>query len=151
MHTDGTLKTLGSQDPGRAMLDFIAELYPICRSITGEGVRETLRLIQKRIPLEMYEVPSGTNVFDWTVPLEWNVSDAYIKNAGWSACGRFQGQQSTRHELQLTTEKRMTLEELNPHLFSLPDHPEWIPYRTSYYQENWGFCLSHKESRVADK
>ena len=62
------------------MLDFIAELYPICRSITGEGVRETLRMIQKRIPVEVAEVPSGTKVFDWTVPLEWNVSDAYIKN-----------------------------------------------------------------------
>jgi len=80
MHTDDSLKTLGSQEPGRAMLDFIAELYPICRSITGEGVRETLRMIQKRIPLEMHEVPSGTKVFDWTVPPEWNIRDAYVKN-----------------------------------------------------------------------
>ena len=80
MRTDDSLKTLESQDPGRAMLDFIAELYPICRSITGEGVRETLRLIQKRIPLDIHEVASGTQVFDWTVPLEWNIRDAYVKN-----------------------------------------------------------------------
>lgn len=148
MHNDGSLKTLGSQDPGRAMLDFIAELYPICRSITGEGVRETLRMIQKRIPLEMHEVPSGTKVFDWTVPLEWNVSDAYIKNEAGVRVVDFKANNLHVMSYSSPLKKRMTLEELNSHLFSLPDHPEWIPYRTSYYQENWGFCLSHKNREL---
>lgn len=148
MHTDGSLKTLGSQDPGRAMLSFIAELYPICRSITGEGVRETLRMIQKRIPLEMHEVPSGTKVFDWTVPIEWNVSDAYIKNEAGVRVVDFKANNLHVMSYSSPLKKRMTLEELNPHLFSLPDHPEWIPYRTSYYQENWGFCLSHKNREL---
>ena len=148
MHTDDSLTTLGSQDPGTAMLDFIADLYPICRSITGEGVRETLRMIQKRIPLEMHEVPSGTNVFDWTVPLEWNVSDAYIKNEAGVRVVDFKANNLHVMSYSSPLKKRMTLEELNPHLFSLPDHPEWIPYRTSYYQENWGFCLSHKNREL---
>jgi aminopeptidase-like protein len=148
MHTDGSFKTLGSQDPGRAMLDFIAELYPICRSITGEGVRETLRMIQKRIPLEMHEVPSETKVFDWTVPLEWNVSDAYIKNEAGVRVVDFKANNLHVMSYSSPLKKRMTLEELNPHLFSLPDHPEWVPYRTSYYQENWGFCLSHKSREL---
>lgn len=148
MHTDDSLKTLGSQDPGRGMLDFIAELYPICRSITGEGVRETLRMIQKRIPLEMHEVPSGTNVFDWTVPLEWNVSDAYIKNEAGVRVVDFNANNLHLMSYSSPVKKRMTLEELNPHLFSLPDHPKWIPYRTSYYQENWGFCLPHKNREL---
>ena len=130
------------------MLDFIAELYPICRSITGEGVRETLRMIQKRIPLEMHEVPSGTKVFDWTVPLEWNVSDAYIKNEAGVRVVDFKANNLHVMSYSSPLKKRMTLEELNPHLFSLPDHPEWIPYRTSYYQENWGFCLSHKNREL---
>ena len=148
MHTDDSLTTLGSQDPGTAMLDFIADLYPICRSITGEGVRETLRMIQKRIPLEMHEVPSGTNVFDWTVPLEWNVSDAYIKNEAGVRVVDFKANNLHVMSYSSPLKKRMTLEELKPHLFSLPDHPEWIPYRTSYYQENWGFCLSHKNREL---
>jgi len=130
------------------MLDFIAELYPICRSITGEGVRETLRMIQKRIPLEMHEVPSGTNVFDWTVPLEWNVSDAYIKNEAGVRVVDFNANNLHLMSYSSPVKKRMTLEELNPHLFSLPDHPKWIPYRTSYYQENWGFCLPHKNREL---
>lgn len=148
MHTDDSLTTLGSQDPGTTMLDFIADLYPICRSITGEGVRETLRMIQKRIPLEMHEVPSGTNVFDWTVPLEWNVSDAYIKNEAGVRVVDFKANNLHVMSYSSPLKKRMTLEELKPHLFSLPDHPEWIPYRTSYYQENWGFCLSHKNREL---
>lgn len=148
MHTDDPSKTLGSQDLGREMLNFIAELYPVCRSITGEGVRETLRMIKKRIPLETHEVPSGTKVFDWTVPLEWNVSDAYIKNETGVRVVDFKANNLHVMSYSSPLKKRMPLEELDPHLFSLPDHPEWIPYRTSYYQENWGFCLSHKNREL---
>jgi aminopeptidase-like protein len=148
MHTDDSLEITGSKDPGSAMLDFIAELYPICRSITGEGVRETLRMIQKRIPLEIHEVPSGTKVFDWTVPLEWNVADAYIKNEAGVRVVDFKANNLHVMSYSSPLKKRMTLDELKPHLFSLPDHPDWIPYRTSYYQENWGFCLPHKNREV---
>ena len=143
MHIDDAPKTEGSNDRGKAMLDLIAELYPICRSITGNGVRETLRRIQKHIPLDMHEVPSGTKVFDWTVPLEWNVSDAYIKNESGVREVDFKANNLHLMSYSVPLKKRMTLEELNPHLFSLPDHPEWIPYRTSYYSKNWGFCLPH--------
>ncbi len=145
MNGKDELKADSTAVVGQNMYDLIAELYPLCRSITGEGVRETLRLLQKRIPLEIFEVPSGTPVFDWTVPLEWNVSDAFIKNREGVRIVDFKS--NTLHLMSYSTplQKRLTLEELKPHLFTLPDHPEWIPYRTSYYQQNWGFCLSHND------
>ena len=145
MNVDDSLKRLGYQDIGKAMHDFMAELYPICRSITGEGVRETLRMIQKRAPVEIHEVPSGTPVFDWTVPMEWAVADAYIKNQAGERVVDFRT--SNLHVMSYSTpvKKRMMLTELRPHLFTLPDYPERIPYRTSYYKENWGFCLSHNQ------
>jgi len=136
---------LNADNAGTAMHNFIADLYPICRSLTGEGVRETLRRIQKHIPLEIHEVSSGTKVFDWTVPLEWNVRDAYVKNEAGERVIDFKA--NNLHLMSYSTPLRTTmrLADLKPHLFSLPDHPEWIPYRTSYYQENWGFCLRHKD------
>ncbi|WP_413934958.1 DUF4910 domain-containing protein [Nitrospira sp. BLG_1] len=126
-----------------SLLNLIKELYPICRSITGEGVRETLRIIQKRVPLEIQEVPSGTKVFDWTVPLEWNVADAYVMNRAGKRVIDFQSHNLHLMSYSVPVRKKMGLEELRPHLFSLPAHPEWIPYRTSYYKENWGFCMRH--------
>ncbi|MDH5738835.1 MAG: DUF4910 domain-containing protein [Nitrospira sp.] len=136
---------------GNSMLDLIEELYPICRSITGEGVRETLRLIQKWIPLEMREVPSGTKVFDWTVPLEWNVTDAYVMNHEGKRVIDFKANNLHLMSYSLPVRGKMSLGELRPHLFTLPDHPEWIPYRTSYYKENWGFCLRHTDlERLSD-
>ncbi|MBA2484588.1 MAG: DUF4910 domain-containing protein [Nitrospira sp.] len=138
-------ETVGSPELGQTLHDFAAELYPLCRSITGEGVRNTFRLIQKRISLEMCEVPSGTQVFDWAVPLEWNVLDAYIKNRAGARIVDFKANNLHLMSYSTPIQKRMKLEELKPHLFTLPDHPEWIPYRTSYYQENWGFCLSHND------
>lgn len=134
-----------NQTLGKAMQEFMAQLYPICRSITGDGVRETLRLLQKKLPLEMYEIPSGTKVFDWTVPLEWNVIDAYIKNEQGERLVDFKAHNLHLMSYSSPVRKKMTLSELRPHLFTLPDHPEWIPYRTSYYKENWGFCLSEKQ------
>src|ERR1044071_9712165 len=123
----------------------IRELYPICRSITGEGLRDTLGRIRKEIPLEMHEVPSGTQVFDWTVPKEWNIRDAYVKDTRGERIIDFR-----RHNLHVVNysvpvHRKMSLAELHPHLHTLVDQPEWIPYRTSYYKENWGFCLSHKQ------
>ncbi|WNM58145.1 DUF4910 domain-containing protein [Candidatus Nitrospira allomarina] len=130
---------------GKEMHRLIADLYPICRSITGDGVRETLRLIGKHIPVESHEVPSGTKVFDWIVPKEWNIQDAYIKNARGERVVDFQ--KSNLHVVSYSqpVHATMTLEELTPHLHSLPGDPERIPYRTSYYKESWGFCLSHQQ------
>ncbi len=138
-------RATNSNDLGQEMYELIAALYPFCRSITGDGVRQTLRLLQQHVPLVMHETPSGTPVFDWTVPLEWNIRDAYIKNASGERIVDFN--QSNLHVMSYSvpTKKKLRLEELKPHLFTLPQYPEWIPYRTSYYQENWGFCLSHKQ------
>lgn len=137
--------TSRGEELGKEIYNFMSELYPICRSITGEGVRETLRAIRKRIPLEMHEVPSGTKVFDWTVPQEWNVSDAYIMNQEGKRVVDFKAHNLHLMSYSSPVRKKMPLAELKPHLFTLPDHPEWIPYRTSYYKENWGFCLRHTD------
>jgi aminopeptidase-like protein len=121
------------------------EIFPICRSITGNGVRETLRRIGQRIPLEVHEVPSGTQVFDWTVPREWNVRDAYICDSRGNKIVDFAN--SNLHLMSYSTpvRARLSLSELKKHLHSLPDQPDRIPYRTSYYAENWGFCVTHRQ------
>ena len=130
---------------GKDMHQFIAELYPICRSITGEGIRETFRSIQRHIPLSIFDVPSGTQVFDWTVPREWNIRDAYVANQQGVRIIDFK--QSNLHVVSYSVHvrARMSLRELKEHLFTIPDHPDWIPYRTSYYKESWGFCLTHRQ------
>jgi aminopeptidase-like protein len=142
------LKELEQTDPaeiGRELHGFAAELYPLCRSITGDGIRRTLAVIQNRIPLHIVEVPTGTTVFDWTVPKEWNIQDAYIKGSDGKRVVDFR--QCNLHVMNYSTpvHATMPLSALKPHLYTLPDTPDWIPYRTSYYQENWGFCLSHNE------
>jgi aminopeptidase-like protein len=130
---------------GPEMHDLIAELYPICRSITGEGLRATLRRLAELIPLQLVEVPSGTPVFDWTVPREWNIRDAWIKDARGERVVDFR--RSNLHVLNYSVPVHTTLplEELKAHLYTLPDRPDWIPYRTSYYQERWGFCLTQRQ------
>jgi len=130
---------------GREMYALMAELYPICRSITGNGFRATLANLERQIPLIQHEVPTGTQVFDWTVPREWNIRDAYIKNARGERVVDFQ-----RHNLHVLNysvpvSRRVSLEELKQHLFTLPEHPDWIPYRTSYYREQWGFCVTARQ------
>jgi aminopeptidase-like protein len=123
----------------------VADLYPICRSITGDGVRETLRRLAEIAPLEVHEVPSGTRVLDWVVPPEWNIRDAYVKDSGGEKVVDFR--RSNLHVVGYSTPvaSTMTLEELRPHLHTLPDQPDLVPYRTSYYSESWGFCLSHRQ------
>ncbi len=130
---------------GDAMHALIAELYPICRSITGDGFRATLDIIRRRIPLQVHEVPSGTRVFDWTVPLEWNIRDAYVKNAEGARVIDFRKHNLHVVNYSMPVHATITLDQLKPHLHTLPDHPDWIPYRTSYYKEYWGFCLTHNE------
>jgi len=135
-------------DIGKAMYRLIERLYPICRSITGDGVRESLAIVGEHVPLQVHEVPSGTPVLDWTVPKEWNIRDAYVKDASGRRVIDFR--RSNLHVLGYSApvRRRMSLAELRPHLHTLPDYPDWIPYRTSYYKENWGFCLAHNALRA---
>ncbi len=132
-------------DVGAELHQFARELFPICRSITGNGIRQTLGMIGKRIPLEISEVPTGTPVFDWAVPKEWNIRDAYIQGPDKKRVVDFQ--KSNLHVLNYSVpvHTKMPLHELKPHLFTIPQHPDWIPYRTSYYKEDWGFCLTHNQ------
>jgi aminopeptidase-like protein len=136
---------IGADDVGREMYGLVSRLYPICRSLTGDGVRKTLSHLQEHIPLEVHEVPSGTQVFDWTVPNEWNIRDAYVKDEQGTRIIDFK--KSNLHVVgySVPIRKRTSLAELKEHLHSLPEHPDWIPNRTSYYKETWGFCLSHNE------
>jgi aminopeptidase-like protein len=127
------------------MYALIRELYPICRSITGDGFRETMHRLQRLVPLNLSEVPSGTEVFDWTVPKEWNIRDAYVKGPTGEKVIDFRRHNLHILQYSMPIRAKMSLSELKPHLFSLPEHPDWIPYRTSYYKENWGFCLTQKQ------
>jgi aminopeptidase-like protein len=138
-------ETLAPESIGADIYALAAELYPICRSITGDGVRETLRRIGAHIALERHEVPTGTQVFDWTIPREWNIRDAYIKDAQGRRVVDFN--QSNLHVMSYSVpvNRRMPLAELKGHIHTLPDQPDLIPYRTSYYVENWAFCLTHRQ------
>lgn len=130
---------------GIEMYELMKRLYPICRSITGNGARETLRIIKEIIPITIFEVPTNTRVFDWYVPKEWNIKDAYIKNSKGKKIIDFKKSNLHVMNYSIPTSKRMNLEDLRSHLFTLPDHPQWIPYLTSYYKERWGFCLTHEQ------
>ena len=135
----------GTSGMGEEMYRFITDLFPICRSITGQGVRETLSLLQKHVQLDIHEIPSGTRVFDWIVPKEWNIRHAWIKDPTGKKIIDFQN--SNLHVLNYSTtvHAKLSLSDLKEHLYSVPEHPEWIPYRTSYYNKNWGFCLPHNQ------
>jgi aminopeptidase-like protein len=129
------------------MFELVAELYPLCRSITGDGVRQTLEIIGRRIDLDVREVPSGTEVFDWTVPREWNIRDAWVANAAGERVIDFRASNLHVVSYSVPVRTRLPLTELKRHLFTIPEHPDWVPYRTSYYAESWGFCASQ---RLAD-
>ncbi len=130
---------------GKLMYDLMGELFPICRSITGNGVRQTLEIIKKHIPLDIHEVSTGTQVFDWTIPKEWNIDDAYVVSPSGEKIIDFK--KSNLHILNysIPIKGKIKLDKLKEHLFTLPDQPDLIPYRTSYYTENWGFCLKHND------
>lgn len=130
---------------GEPMLALVRRLFPICRSITGNGVRETLRIVGEVVPLTMHEVASGTRVLDWTIPKEWNIRDGYIADARGNRVVDFRA--NNLHVVGYSTpvRARMPLDQLQSHLYSLPEQPDLIPYRTSYYEQRWGFCLSHRQ------
>jgi aminopeptidase-like protein len=129
------------------MWQLVEDLYPIWRSITGDGVRATLDRIERDLPAPLVrtEVPSGTQVLDWTVPNEWTVRDAYIARPDGTRV--IDARDSNLHVVSYSVpvDARMPLAELRPRLHTLPDQPDWIPYRTSYYEESWGFCLSQRQ------
>jgi aminopeptidase-like protein len=143
-HLSSAVSDLDHQDAGAAMYRLVTELYPICRSITGDGLRESLRILQRHIPFELHEVPTGTRVFDWTVPKEWNIRDAYVKNAHGEKVIDFRHSNLHVVNYSIPIHEKMPLTRLKEHLYSIPEQPDWIPYRTSYYKENWGVCLSHR-------
>ena len=132
-------------DLGESMHSLVQHLYPLTRSITGAGLRQTLRLIGETIDLSISEVPTGTRVFDWEVPAEWNIRDAYVKAPDGNRVVDFR--KCNLHVVGYSTpvDRKMTLAELKPHLHTMPDKPDWIPYRTSYYNDDWGFCLAHND------
>jgi aminopeptidase-like protein len=139
------VEALDLRDAGKRMYRLIAELYPVCRSITGDGFRHTLNRLRDQFPLDIHEVPTGTRVFDWTVPKEWNIRDAWVKDPRGERVIDFR--RSNLHVLNYSVpvRRKVTAEELRQHLHTLPDRPDLIPYRTSYYKENWGFCLAHNQ------
>jgi aminopeptidase-like protein len=139
------VERLSAPNIGEDIFALAAKIYPICRSITGNGVRQTLREIGEYVELEVHEVPTGTAVFDWTTPREWNIRDAFIKDGRGNKIVDFA--RSNLHVMSYSTpvHKRMSLQELAKHVHTLPAQPSLIPYRTSYYAEDWAFCMSHRQ------
>ena len=135
---------IGSQHIGNEIFQLVQDLYPICRSITGDGFRKSLQVINNHIALDIHEVPSGTKVFDWIVPKEWNIRDAYIRNASGEKIVDFKHSNLHILNYSIPFNRTVTLQELKEHLYSIPSQPDWIPYRTSYYKENWGFCVTDR-------
>jgi aminopeptidase-like protein len=122
----------------------IKDLYPICRSITGDGFRTSLRRMSDLVPIEMTEIPTGTPVLDWTVPREWNIRDAWIADATGKRVVDFRASNLHVVSYSRPVRARMSLAELRPRLHTLPHQPDLIPYRTTYYSEDWGFCLTQR-------
>lgn len=142
---DGIKEAAGSE--GREMYRLIEELFPLPRCITGAGLRATVQRLGAVVPLRVTEVPSGTSVFDWNVPEEWSISEAYVEHESGRRFTDYRA--SNLHVVGYSTpiDTTMTLAELRPHLHSLPEHPDWIPYRTSFYAPDWGFCLADRVLR----
>ena len=145
MNSEERQEIEGNSVATNEMFRLMKKLYPICRSITGNGVRKTLEIINKEIPLQIHEVPTGKKVFDWTIPKEWNINDAYIIDPNGKKIIDFK--KSNLHVLNysIPVNQKISLSELKKHIHTIPEKPEVVPYVTSYYSENWGFCMAHND------
>lgn len=130
---------------GEELYELMFELFPIHRSSTGNGVRETLKRLARLIPLEIHEVPTGTKVLDWVVPKEWNIKDAYVKNSKGERIIDYRKSNLHIVNTSIPVKKKMRLSELKEYLHTMADRPDYIPYRYSHYNENWGFCINYKD------
>lgn len=130
---------------GKDMMALMARLFPICRTLTGSGIRETFDILGEKISLTEESVASGTKVFDWTVPDEWAIRDAYIADADGNRVIDFKNSNLHVVHYSIPVHKHLTLQDLRPHLHTAPDLPDAIPYVTSYYKRDWGFCLSETQ------
>src|SRR4051812_45271576 len=130
---------------GEELVDLMRELFPIPRSLTGDGVRDTLAVLGRDLPLEVIETPSGTPVFDWTVPREWNIRAAWIDGPDGQRV--LDAADSPLHVLGYSpaVDAAMSLDELRAHVHTHGDDPDLVPYRTSYWQEQWGFCMTRRQ------
>ena len=134
------------ENPGKRMYGIAKELFPICRSITGDGVRQTLQILKKTIPqMDIFEVPSGTEAFDWEIPKEWNIQDGYIENSIGERVLDFKENNLHVMGYSVPVDAYVPLEELKKHIYTEPSQPSVIPYVTSYYKERFGFCMSEEQ------
>ena len=137
---------------GQPLYDLAARLFPICRSLTGNGFRESLRILTDGLTdFQTYEIPTGTQVFDWTVPKEWNIRGGYIETLDGKRIIDFAD--TNLHIMGYSTpiDAVISREKLLEHIYTQPDQPNWIPYVTSYYKERWGFCMSEKQKQLLEK
>jgi len=140
--------TMIEKSVGVKMYQLAEELFPICRSITGEGIRYTLNRLKKEVPqIVLHEIPTGTKVFDWVVPKEWEISEAYIEDMKGNRIVDFQKNNLHVVGYSIPIDSIVSGDELQAHLYSLPEHPDWIPYVTSYYKERWGFCVTENSRK----
>lgn len=143
---DVVLAPVASEQDGTSMMKLMQKLWPICRSITGQGVRDSLFILSEELPgLRTHEVSSGTKCFDWIVPDEWNISDAYIVTPDGTKICEFKKCNLHVVGYSIPVDLELQLEELQPHLYSLPNQPSAVPYVTSYYKRQWGFCISQEQ------
>lgn len=143
--------SLDRESIGKRIYQLVTELYPIHRSITGNGLRRTMRKIKKYIPLKIHEVPTGTRIYDWVVPEEWNIRDAYIKTPRGKKIADFKKCNLHVVAYSVPVRKKLPLGKLKKHLFTLPDRPDWVPYRYAFHEKTWGFCLSHNDFLKLEK
>lgn len=136
-------------DAGRSMYELAGRLFPICRSITGNGFRQSLEMIREILPeIQVFEISSGTAVYDWTVPKEWNIREGWIKNLQGETIIDFNDCNLHVMGYSVPVHQTITRGELLDHIYTQPEQPEWIPYVTSYYKERWGFCMSERQKQA---